>query len=257
MPVLTEPGVVATHPRPTRPVYRGRPRNHPLVLAVAALLAVVAGLNWASQLPVAADVVNADVVSDVTQALLMPLLAALLVLRTAWPRTRLVRLTLLGLGLSWLGDTLPRFVGDDAAFLVMVGCFLLAQLAYVAAFAPYARRAAWRRRPWLLAPYVLAYVGLAVACAPGAGALLGPVLVYGLCLVTMAALATGVDVRAGIGGAIFLVSDALIALDAFVPGLEVSGAAIMVTYVVGQVLLVGGVLRADARRPAPGTGTTR
>ena len=246
--VLTEPGVVAPRPAAPRTVYRGRPRNHPLVLVVAAVFAVVAGLNWASQLPAAADLARADAIGDVTQALLMPLLAALLVLRTAWPRTRLVRLTLLGLGLSWLGDTLPRFVGDDAAFLVMVGCFLLAQLAYAAAFAPYARRAAWWRRPWLLAPYALAYAGLVWACAPGAGALLVPVLLYGLCLVTMAVLATGVDARAGIGGAVFLVSDGLIALDAFVPGLEVSGAAVMVTYVVGQVLLVGGVLRADARR---------
>ena len=48
--------------------------------------------------------------------------------------------------------------------------------------------------------------------------MLVPVLVYGACLGTMAVLSTGVNRLTAVGGALFLVSDGLIALDAFVAG---------------------------------------
>ena len=73
------------------------------------------------------------------------------------------------------------------------------------------------------------------------------VLVYGLCLGTMAVLATGVHRLAWVGGAFFLVSDGLIAIDAFsdldLPAHDVS---VMATYVVAQLLLVLGVIRRGA-----------
>ena len=70
---------------------------------------------------------------------------------------------LVALGFSWLGDLVPSLVGDDAAFLVMVGFFLLAQVAYVVAFAPDVRRSVVHRRPVLLLPYAAVLVGLVAA----------------------------------------------------------------------------------------------
>ena len=125
---------------------------------------------------------------------------------------------LVALGLSWLGDSAPKLVDGDASFLVMVGFFLLAQVAYIAAFCPSGPAAcctctgggcsatspsSWRSS----------------RCAPaGAAAMLVPVLLYGACLGTMAVLSTGVNRLTAVGGALFLVSDGLIALDAFVDG---------------------------------------
>ncbi len=74
-------------------------------------------------------------------------------------------------------------------------------------------------------PYGLALLALVVACAPDAGSLLVPVVVYGVCLVTMAVVATGVDRLAAVGGAVFLLSDALIALNAFAPWYDLPGTA--------------------------------
>ena len=70
----------------------------------------------------------------------------------------------------------------------------------------------------------------------GAGGLLVPVLVYGACLGTMAVLSTGVNRLTAVGGALFLVSDGLIALDAFVAGfgLPAQGFVVMATYVAAQ-----------------------
>lgn len=188
------------------------------------------------------------VIADLTQVLLMPALAWVLVTSTPRPPSRLVRLVLLALGLSWLGDTLPRFAeeGSDLGFALMLGAFLLAQLAYVAAFLPFASRSIARTRPVLLAPYLLALVLLVAVTAGGAGALLPAVVLYGVAIVAMAVLATGLDRVAATGAIVFLVSDALIALRAFA-GLELPlhGVWVMLTYVLGQALLVAAVAHHD------------
>ena len=189
--------------------------------------------------------------AGVTQVLLMPVLALVLLTQAARPRSRLVVLTLAALAGSWLGDTAPRFLDGDPAFLAMVGFFLVAQVCYIAAFRPYAADSIVRQsRPWLAA-YGVVVVALIALCLPGAGVLAPAVLVYGLCLGTMAVLATGVDRLAWVGGAFFLVSDGLIAIDAFsdldLPAHDVS---VMATYVVAQALLVLGVIRRDRSRAA-------
>jgi uncharacterized membrane protein YhhN len=201
---------------------------------------------------------GADEVATVSQWLLMPALAAVVASATRWPRGHLVTWVLVALGFSWLGDLVPSLVGDDAAFLVMVGFFLLAQVAYVVAFAPHARRSVAYRRPLLLLPYGAVLVGLVALCAPGAGSLLVPVAVYGGVLTAMAVLSTGLGRLAPIGGAVFLISDSLIALDAFVPSWDVAGQGfwVMLTYVVGQGLLASAVIvrnAAERRAPAPRT----
>lgn len=201
----------------------------------------------------AAHLLGAATLADTSQWFLMPVLAGCLWLATRrhadgdpGRRSRLVRLTLVALGFSWLGDTAPDLADGDTAFLVMVGFFLCAQVVYTIAFWPY-RAGSVLRRPLALVPYGLALLALVVACAPGAGSLLVPVVVYGVCLVTMAVVATGVDRLAAVGGAVFLLSDALIALNAFAPWYDLPGHGfwVMLTYVVGQVLLVLGVLRRD------------
>lgn len=197
---------------------------------------------------VAQGVSPGGVVADVTQVLLMPALAWLLLATTPAPRSRLVNLTLLALGLSWLGDTLPRFVedGSQLGFGLMLGAFLLAQLAYVAALLPFVERSIWHTRRALVAPYLALLVVLLGVTAGGAGPLLLAVAIYGIAIVTMAVLATGLDRVATIGAIVFVVSDALIALRAFADvELPLHGVWVMLTYVVGQGLLVAAIAHAD------------
>lgn len=184
----------------------------------------------------------------VTQIAAMPILA--IALWRSGVRSRLTGWMLLGLGFAWLGDTVPRFLNGDGAFLAMLGEFLLAQLAYIVAFAPLWRESIAGRggRVWLL-PYAAVFAGLVLACLPGAGGLAPAVVVYGLLLVTMAVLSSGVDRLAWIGGALFFASDGIIALNRFADWWPLSGAAqdilVMTTYLAGQALLVVGVLRRE------------
>lgn len=208
-----------------------------------------------------------SVAADVTQIAAMPILAIALMRCSAAARSggRLTRWTLIALGFSWLGDTVPRSLSGDAAFLAMVGGFLLAQLAYITAFAPRWRGSILARRRWWLAPYAALFVALVVACLPHAGALAPAVVIYGVTLVSMAILATGVHRLAWLGGALFFVSDGLIALRSFAPWWPLHGAtesiAIMTTYFAGQLLLVIGVLRTaracSSRTAAPATAEGR
>ncbi|SKC72696.1 lysoplasmalogenase [Krasilnikoviella flava] len=231
------------------------PAPPPRLLPTVASRAAAVALAMLTVLHLSAQVADAGTWARVTQTCLMPLLAV--TLWCAAPRSRLVRLVLVALGLSWLGDTAPAAFDGDAAFLVMVGFFLLAQAAYVVAFWP-ARGASVARRPALLAPYAVAAVALVAACAPGApGPLLAAVVVYGVCLVAMAVLATGVHPVAGAGGIVFLASDAMIALGAFTDWFAppASGFWVMLTYVAGQALLVAGVLaRSSSQVSGSGTG---
>ena len=141
-----------------------------------------------------AQLAGASSLAGRSQWFLMPALALVVAAWTARPRTRRVRLVLVALGLSWLGDTVPDLVPEGVSFLVMVGFFLLAQVCYITAFVPGARRSSIVREPARAWPYALAFVVLVVLCAPGAGSIIGPVIVYGACLTMMAVLATGLAV---------------------------------------------------------------
>jgi len=182
----------------------------------------------------------------VSQWLLMPTLALLLWLATTNSRLRLTRLVLVALFFSWLGDTMPSWVGGgDASFLTMVGFFLLAQIAYIAAFWPFRERSFLRVNHLALLTYVAAFVILVSICAPGAGDLLIPVLIYGVLLTAMAVLASGLGRIGALGGALFFISDAMIAIRAFAPtsALPTNGVLVMTTYIAAQALLVAAVLQ--------------
>lgn len=223
------------------------------------------GLTTAAHL--AAHLTGRDALADASQWFLMPLLGTAVWAATRPDpttgrrrRTRLTRLTLVALGFSWLGDTAPDLTTGDGSFLVMVGCFLLAQVTYSVAFVPY-RGSGAPARPVLLLPYGAALATLLALCLPAAGGLAVPVVVYGACLTTMAALATGLNRWAGVGAAVFLVSDSLIALGAFTSWYAppAPGFWVMVTYTAGQALIARGVVvadRASARGEAAARGTT-
>ncbi|MBA8795893.1 putative membrane protein YhhN [Friedmanniella endophytica] len=199
-------------------------------LAVAVLELVVSDLSGAAWRWVDAGCLVA----------LMPLLAGFLL--AARPgRDRLTGWVLLALLFSWLGDTV-----GGVALLAKIGLFLLAQLAYVAAFRPY-----WRHspvaRPLQLAAVTVGVGVLVLWVGRAAGPLLPAVVLYGVALGTMAVLAGGLNRVAGLGGLVFLVSDLSLGLTVFAeaggPLASALDLLVMPTYVVAQLLLVLGVLR--------------
>lgn len=190
-----------------------------------------------------AQLFGARTLADGSQVLLVPALAgvvwsARLLPARAWS-TRVYAVALL---LSWLGDSLPRLVDGENSFIVMVALFLLAQVCFSVTYVLLTR--SWPA-VLVMAAYVLVFGTLYLLCAPGAGGMLPLVTAYGLLLVTAGALSSTVSLVTGIGGAVFVVSDALIALNRFMPGYAVpqNDFLVMLTYIGAQLLIAYGLLR--------------
>lgn len=163
--------------------------------------------------------------------------------------------TLLGWVLVALGPRAPRWLVAGLAFAVlgdvlldvrfevgMVG-FLLMQISYIVGFL---RLGAWKglRARWLIGvAYLIVGVGANVALGPHLGSLAIPVLVYSTAILSMAALASGVDSRVGLGGLLFVISDALIGVDKAGAGFPGRGMVVMLTYLAAQYLIATGWAR--------------
>lgn len=193
-----------------------------------------------------------------TKPLLMPVLAAWLIV-VAWGRWS-TPLTWLAVGLlfAWAGDLFLLGEGD-LAFLLGLGSFLVMQVCYLVAFLRVPGPGLVRAWKIALVPYLILWVLLVVLVWPGAADMRIPVLVYSGVIIAMAVAALDLVLRipqvlawrvAG-GALLFVVSDALIALTSFGPLTSSPGtsALIMATYVAAQGLIVTGFTEALAPRP--------
>lgn len=165
-----------------------------------------------------------------TKPILMPLLAV-----PADSRTRRA------LTLSCAGDV-ALLANGPVAFSAGLGSFLGAHLAWIAALRERQGGGVVRRRPVLALPYVAAWATLNAVLWPHTGRDRLPVVGYSAALTAMAvaALDTG-EARAAAGGALFLVSDTLLAVERFA-GVELPGheGLVMATYTGAQALLASG-----------------
>ncbi|ELP68160.1 lysoplasmalogenase [Streptomyces turgidiscabies] len=209
-------------------------------------------------LTAAVDLISLAAGSDTGHALakpfLMPLLAAHAHLRGA------PRLLLAALLLGGAGDVL--LLSDaDPAFLAGMACFAVGHVCYLALFRTYGNQdstpnatpRARAARSRLAVAYALALGGTLAVLWPGLPAELRiPVAGYSLLLTAMAYRATALGLLAGTGGALFLLSDTLIATGvADLPQLPAPDFWIMLTYVAAQWLLTGGVLAAASTGTRP------
>lgn len=183
-----------------------------------------------------------------TKLLLMPLLAVPVVIAASRLRPRSsILLLLAALLFSWLGDSAGALFPTAPELPLMLGFFGIAHLAYIALFA---RHLAQRPFPWWALVYAAWWIGMLVVLGPHTGALLIAVAVYGLVLAGTAAFSARCHPLIATGGAFFLTSDTILAFRLFLPDSlpAWSNPAIMLTYTLGQGLIVAGVLIALKKR---------
>jgi uncharacterized membrane protein YhhN len=144
------------------------------------------------------------------------------------------------LALGGVGDV--ALLGrSELAFQAGLGCFLAGHLAWIMALRQRPGGGLLRARPALAAPYVAGFGAVNAYLWKRAGQDRIPVLIYSAALLAMslAALDSG-SPRTAAGGALFLASDALIALDKF-GGLHLPAheGVVMAAYTSAQALLAG------------------
>ncbi|MFS0691978.1 lysoplasmalogenase [Streptomyces nitrosporeus] len=224
---------------------------------------LLAAFLAAAALDLAGLLAGWDTAHLIAKPLLMPLLAALAAARGG-PRTLIAALLC-----GWGGDVL-LMPDSDTAFLAGMGCFAAGHLCYLRLFgrtgAPLWDRASLRDRTSLRAGAGYAVVLTVFVAALWSGLPAGmriPMTCYGLLLATMAWRAGTPGRRTAAGGALFLLSDALIAAGvAGLPGPPAHDFWIMLTYLAAQYLLTTGILACgnDSTRGvsrAYGEGSTR
>lgn len=217
-------------PLPTEPRVRGQ-----VVAAVAAIVFVVVALIHLTAL-----LVGWSAASDVTMGLLVPPLAVHLGTVLTLPHRREENAVILGLLMAlffcWLGD-----LAD--AVLLKLAMFGLGHLWYCFAWWPWRRFSlVARRRTRLLAlgAYALVATTMVVVLAGHAGWMSGPIAIYAVAVSAMAVLASGAGPRAAMGGAVFVLSDSLLAWNLFVSALPLGDLVVMTSYLAAQWMVVSG-----------------
>jgi uncharacterized membrane protein YhhN len=142
------------------------------------------------------------------------------------------------LALGGAGDV-ALLGSSDAAFTAGLACFLAGHAAWIHALRRRPGGGRLRSRPVLAAPYLAAFGALNAYLWPRTGRDRLPVLAYSTALLAMSltALDSG-SRRTAAGGALFLVSDTLLALKKFA-GLHLPAheSMVMATYTTAQALL--------------------
>ncbi|MEU5164328.1 lysoplasmalogenase [Streptomyces sp. NPDC020875] len=222
-----------TTPRPAPPGDRAALAARVLIAAFAvALLADLGSL-----------IAGAETGHRIAKPLLMPLIAAFVLVRGG------PRLLVAALAFGWAGDVF-LLSGAETAFLLGMGSFAVGHLCYLALFARLRGPAA--PPVWTGPLYGVALVIAVALLWPGLPAGLRiPVAGYALLLTVTAWRSTALGPVAGTGGALFLISDLIIATGiADLPQPPRPDFWIMLLYSAGQGLLALGVLAA-ARRAVP------
>lgn len=170
-------------------------------------------------------------------------LTTVLVIAYAWPRgadtPKQRRLIVVGLVLSLAGDVF--LLWPQQGFLPGLVSFLLAHLAYIAAFCVPLRLAA---KPLAFVVYaVVAALILSQLWSGVPAGLRAPVVAYVVCLASMAAQAAAWWLKspaepaarwAAVGGVLFMASDSLLAINKFATPLPLSPLWILATYWLAQ-----------------------
>lgn len=178
----------------------------------------------------------------ITKVLLAPLLAA-----WAWQLDG-PRLLVLGLVFCFFGDL---FMDLDGWFVAGMAAFAAAHICFITLFVQRGAIPALRSKPVIAVPYLLGALVVVVWAWGGFDpAIRAAVPVYALLLAGTAMTSLALDTRSGVGAALFVVSDALIALGAagrFDPEATWHELAVMVLYLLGIFLITAGVLNRERR----------
>jgi len=148
---------------------------------------------------------------------------------------------LLGLGLSLLGDVFLMLPGDR--FVAGLGAFLMAHLAYLAAFTA---KAPFGALPGAFLPYAAAETPILILAWPNLQPRMRiPVVAYAVILAAMAGQAltqAALDpvppaIAAAAGAALFVFSDSALVVNRFVRSFRLSPLVVLASYYAAQTLI--------------------
>lgn len=207
---------------------------------------------------------DTEIFQGVTKALLMPLLLAWFLNARLASEKKYSNFIIAALVFSWIGDVILLFAPRGEQFFIGgLGSFLIAQIFYITAF----RYRLMRKQEKLNAstilmiplPFVLFFVLFFLFLMPYLENMLIPVAVYSIVVTTMGILAAmNFALRSKpyfaiilCGAVLFIISDALLAVNKFVSEIPGSVFWIMLTYISAQTLIALGSTQSGGHHSSP------
>ncbi|WP_425390127.1 lysoplasmalogenase [Ekhidna sp.] len=195
-----------------------------------------------------AKVIPSEELDQYTKPLLMPLLMFYVYKSSIGKTTARILMISGALLFSWLGDVVLMYQAKETFFMAGIGLFLIAQVIYVVVL----RKSTYQKPPlnlYRIFPFLLYGIALFYLLLP-AGDFTLPIVIYGLVIMTMAIMArlregntSQESYRLALYGSIlFVLSDSILAVNAFHTSIPYAGVFIMSTYCAAQLLLVKGLL---------------
>lgn len=155
------------------------------------------------------------------------------------------KIMLVSLIFSCLGDTFLMFQGKNPQFFLLgLGSFLVAQLAYMRIFKSSGISTLNKKYPFII--YGLIFVIFLLDRIPKG--FMMPIVAYATAIMLMGVTAAERQTNPKsyrfvlIGAILFIISDSLIAINKFAFSIPLSGLLVMATYIAAQYLIVEGVL---------------
>jgi uncharacterized membrane protein YhhN len=152
-----------------------------------------------------------------------------------------------GLVFSLAGDVILEFVGTKTEFLFTYGlaAFLIAHLFFIAVSSKFLPKVSTTKILLHSLPFLLIYGVLVYTIYPNLGALLIPVIIYGIIISTFGVIAFLIHTHDRskenlwlfLGATLFIASDSILALNKFYQSSEFLAVAIMITYCAAQYLM--------------------
>lgn len=185
-----------------------------------------------------------------TKPLLMIFLLAYFVTQEEAPN----KLMIVALVFAWLGD-LFMMVTLEWGFTAGLASFLIMQILYCIIF--YKQTSMWLKQDTLFALFVSCYIAFMLyLLVPKAGDMLAPVIVYALVFGLVAIIAFWRHkafngwLKLLCGVLIFVISDSIIGINKFVYAVPKADFWIMLTYIIGQYLIVKGYIESKQLKTA-------
>ncbi|GAB4240889.1 MAG: lysoplasmalogenase [Ekhidna sp.] len=198
---------------------------------------------------ITADIIPSEELERYTKPLLMPMLLFYVYRQSIGKTTGRILLLCAALLFSWFGDVALMYQSSDMYFILGIGLFLTAQMFYIFVL----RRSVFQKPEISLISIVpfLAYAGLLFYTLLPAGDFTIPIIIYGIVIMIMAISAfsrknqtTNESFKLAFWGSVlFVLSDSILAINAFKIAIPFAGVLIMSTYCAAQLLLVQGILK--------------
>jgi len=164
---------------------------------------------------------------------------------------------LLALLFSFLGDSFLMYEDKDYMYFILgLGSFLVAHIFYCIVYNQHRNNVASNplhgiHKLRLALPVILTGTGLVVVLFPHLDALKFPVMIYAMVMMVMVLNALFRYNRTTpfsfwmvfCGAALFMISDATLAINKFVTPLPAAGVMIMLTYILAQYFIIAGLLK--------------